>query len=80
MFFERIPHRHSGSLFATRTLSDLRDARYFSADDGTHCYVRGAGFTPLPARYWPLLGLTLLSYAALTHGVKTMLLRRRWIS
>ena len=38
------------------------------------------GFTPLPARYWPLLGLTLLSYAALTHGVKTMLLRRRWIS
>ena len=52
MFFERIPRLTSGSLFATRTLSDWRDARYFSADDGTHCYVRGAiwappsGFTP----------------------------------
>jgi len=37
------------------------------------------GFTTLSARYWPLLGLTLLCYVVLTQVVKTWLLRRRWI-
>jgi len=37
------------------------------------------GFTHLPHRYWPLLGLTLLAYVALTQGVKTWLHHRRWI-
>jgi Mg2+-importing ATPase len=37
------------------------------------------GFTALPRGYWPLLVLTLASYFALTQGVKTWLLRRRWI-
>ncbi len=37
------------------------------------------GFTPLPAWYWPLLALTLLSYVVLTQLVKTWLLRMKWI-
>jgi P-type Mg2+ transporter len=37
------------------------------------------GFTSLPALYWPLLALTLLSYVVLTHLVKTWLLRMKWI-
>ena len=37
------------------------------------------GFTALPRLYWPLIALTLASYFALTQGVKTWLLRRRWI-
>jgi Mg2+-importing ATPase len=37
------------------------------------------GFTPLPALYWPLLALTLLSYVILTQLVKTWLLRMKWI-
>jgi Mg2+-importing ATPase len=37
------------------------------------------GLTPLPLRYWPLLALTLLAYAALTQGVKTLLIRKQWI-
>jgi Mg2+-importing ATPase len=37
------------------------------------------GFTPLPYGYWPCLGLTLVCYAVLTHGVKTWLLRRGWL-
>jgi Mg2+-importing ATPase len=37
------------------------------------------GFTRLPRLYWPLLALTLVCYLALTQGVKTWLLRRRWI-
>ena len=36
-------------------------------------------FTPLPGFYWPLLGLTLLSYVLLTQGVKMWLLRKGWI-
>jgi Mg2+-importing ATPase len=40
---------------------------------------RYLGFTRLPWRYWPLLGLTLASYMTLTQGVKTWLLRRGWI-
>ena len=37
------------------------------------------GFTELPPLYWPLLGLTLLCYVALTQLVKTWLLRKKWI-
>ena len=37
------------------------------------------GFTELPALYWPLLLLTLLSYIVLTQVVKTRLLRKSWI-
>lgn len=37
------------------------------------------GFTPLPWLYWPLLGLTLVSYVCLTQVVKTWLLHRKWI-
>ncbi len=37
------------------------------------------GFTTLPWRYWPVLVLTIGSYLALTQGVKSWLLRRRWI-
>ena len=40
---------------------------------------RYLGFSVLPRLYWPLLGLTLLCYVLLTQGVKTWLLRRRWI-
>lgn len=38
------------------------------------------GFSRLPAQYWPLLAATLLAYVMLTQGVKTWLLRRRWIN
>lgn len=41
--------------------------------------ARNLGFTPLPSLYWPILLVTLLAYALLTQGVKTMLLRRGWI-
>jgi Mg2+-importing ATPase len=34
------------------------------------------GLTRLPPLYWPLLVLTLVSYAVLTHGVKVLLLRK----
>jgi Mg2+-importing ATPase len=37
------------------------------------------GFEQLPSLYWPLLALTLLCYMILTQGVKTFLLRKRWI-
>ncbi len=37
------------------------------------------GFTPLPPRYWPLLGLTILGYVLVTQGVKTWLMRRHWL-
>ena len=37
------------------------------------------GFTRLPTLYWPLLVLSILSYAMLTQGVKMWLLRRKWI-
>ena len=37
------------------------------------------GFTRLPSLYWPLLAVSIVSYAALTQGVKVWLLRRRWI-
>jgi Mg2+-importing ATPase len=34
---------------------------------------------PLPPLYWPLIGLTLFGYMALTQAAKTWLLRRAWI-
>jgi Mg2+-importing ATPase len=37
------------------------------------------GFTTLPRLYWPLLLLTLLCYVLLTQGVKTWLVRHKWI-
>ena len=37
------------------------------------------GFEQLPPLYWPLLALTLLCYIILTQGVKTLLLRKKWI-
>jgi Mg2+-importing ATPase len=37
------------------------------------------GFEKLPLLYWPLLALTLLCYIILTQGVKTFLLRKKWI-
>ena len=37
------------------------------------------GFTRLPWLYWPILIVTIASYLVLTQGVKTWLLRRRWI-
>ncbi len=37
------------------------------------------GFTALPSRYWPLLGLTLFGYVALTQAVKTWLVRHAWV-
>ena len=40
---------------------------------------RYLGFVAPPQQYWPFIALTLLCYVALTQGVKTWLLRRRWI-
>jgi Mg2+-importing ATPase len=40
---------------------------------------RYLGFSTLPRLYWPFLALTLACYLALTQGIKTWLLRRRWI-
>ncbi len=37
------------------------------------------GLVHLPALYWPLLILTLLSYVLLTQAVKAWLLRRAWL-
>ncbi|MGZ3272504.1 MAG: magnesium-translocating P-type ATPase [Caulobacteraceae bacterium] len=34
------------------------------------------GFTPLPALYWPIIGAFLVSYAVLTHLVKSWFVRR----
>jgi Mg2+-importing ATPase len=40
---------------------------------------RYLGFTALPSLYWPVLAATLACYLLLTQGVKSWLLRRRWI-
>jgi Mg2+-importing ATPase len=40
---------------------------------------RYLGLSTLPLLYWPLLGLTLVCYVALTQTVKMTLLRWRWI-
>jgi Mg2+-importing ATPase len=37
------------------------------------------GFTQPPPLYWPLLGLTLVCYVALTQRVKVWLVRKRWV-
>ena len=37
------------------------------------------GMVPLPAEYWPLLLLTLISYVVLTQAVKVWLIRKNWI-
>jgi Mg2+-importing ATPase len=37
------------------------------------------GFATLPAMYWLFLALLATSYAILTQGVKTWLLRKAWI-
>ncbi|MDR3667190.1 MAG: magnesium-translocating P-type ATPase, partial [Ignavibacteriaceae bacterium] len=37
------------------------------------------GFEQLPPLYWLLLAITLLCYMILTQGVKTWLLRKKWI-
>jgi P-type Mg2+ transporter len=37
------------------------------------------GFEQLPPLYWPLLAITLLCYIILTQGVKTLLLKKKWI-
>jgi Mg2+-importing ATPase len=37
------------------------------------------GFEPLPLSYWPIVGATLLAYMALTHFIKTTLLRKNWL-
>jgi Mg2+-importing ATPase len=34
------------------------------------------GFTPLPASYWPVIGVFLVAYACLAHIVKTAFLAR----
>jgi P-type Mg2+ transporter len=36
-------------------------------------------FERLPLGYWPFLGVTLVLYVALTHAVKTWLLKRGWL-
>jgi Mg2+-importing ATPase len=36
-------------------------------------------FQPLPALYWPLVGLTLVCYVLLTQGLKAWLMRRGWV-
>lgn len=40
---------------------------------------RYLGFTPLPLQYWPLLAVTVVGYAILTHSVKIWMLRKNWI-
>ena len=37
------------------------------------------GFVPLPAGWWPVLGLTVAAYVVVVHAVKTWLVRRGWI-
>jgi len=37
------------------------------------------GLVHLPKMYWPILLGTLFAYSCLTQGVKTLLLRRKWI-
>ena len=40
---------------------------------------RYLGFTTLPSLYWPILAVTVACYLLLTQGVKSWLLRRRWV-
>ncbi len=41
---------------------------------------RSLGFVPLPGLYWPLVGLGVVAYFALTQVIKWWLLRRAWIT
>jgi Mg2+-importing ATPase len=38
------------------------------------------GFVPLPGLYWPIVFVTLLGYVVLTQAMKTLLLRKQWVS
>lgn len=42
-------------------------------------FARSLGIVELPALYWPILLVTLLSYVTLTQIVKTSLLKKGWI-
>ena len=42
-------------------------------------FAHALALSPLPAMYWPLLALTLLTYVLLTQFVKQWLLRKAWI-
>ncbi len=42
-------------------------------------FASALGFVGLPALYWPLIVLTLLSYVVLTQFVKGFLLKRAWL-
>ncbi len=42
-------------------------------------FASALGFVGLPALYWPLIVLTLLSYVILTQFVKSFLLKRGWL-
>ena len=42
-------------------------------------FAHALALSPLPAMYWPLLALTLLTYVLLTQFVKQWLLKRAWI-
>ena len=37
------------------------------------------GFVPLPWQFWPLLGLTLVCYLALTQAIKSWMVKKQWI-
>ena len=37
------------------------------------------GFVPLPWQFWPMLGVTLICYVALTQVMKQWMIRRGWI-
>jgi Mg2+-importing ATPase len=41
---------------------------------------RSLGFVPLPGLYWPLVGLGVVAYFALTQVIKWWLLKRAWIT
>jgi Mg2+-importing ATPase len=42
-------------------------------------FAGALSLTPLPAMYWPLIALTLISYIFLTQFIKQWLLKKRWI-
>ncbi len=42
-------------------------------------FAAALGFVGLPALYWPLIVLTLLSYVVLTQFVKSFLLKKGWL-
>lgn len=38
------------------------------------------GFVPLPAGYWPVLGVTVIAYGVVVYGVKAWLVHRGWMA